>query len=141
MAGSLDKKLQDLLFAAQGAAAANAEAAITGDQPGYHVFDKSGNGPERFDSEMKEFFSPDAVASEFGSAAEALNTAELELLQSQYALLAQLSRDFILRRRTRLQARSRGIVREMALGHERGALTGALLERFKDLLVAGSEPT
>lgn len=139
MAGQIDSFLQKLLYAAQKNSRKAAAGALGEDQTAYITFDDAGVGPVRFDREMRDFFNEDQLVQKFSSRAASaeITMGETELLSLQYALLAQLRRDFVMRRRTRLQARAHGIVRMLACGDARGVLTGPLLEKLKDLLKAG----
>ena len=139
MGGSIDLTLQHALEGGQKNCDTLAKGLLGEDQPAYCVFDQTLKGPERFDREMLELLNPDGVIAE-GTPKKDATLGDFALAQTQYALLSQLSRDFRMRRRTRIQAHAHGIVRTQALGHKSGLLTVPLLERLKVMLESGSPP-
>ncbi len=138
MANQLDAVLQKALTALQTSSKAHADG-LLGLGQAAHV--TPGAVENRFEHRM-EAFNDQPIAGDFGGQASSgdMLIGDMQLAQTQYPILAQLHRDFLLRRRTRLRATAHGIARMMAHGHERGTLTGPLIEQLKELLKASAPP-
>jgi hypothetical protein len=140
----MHKPFQDAVDAERKRAMETADAFYgkSGKQPAYATFSEDPDkAAERFDRECKTPFDFDDLIKEFGSTASTrdMTQAGMELMQSQYALFAQMVRDYRLRRRTRLQAQAHGIVRLRALGHKSGQLA-RLVEATKALIKLQAPP-